>query len=130
MSELEIVKEVYAAINRNDIAAALQLFDPQIVRVEPPGLPSSGTYRGLDEMKAHFLQARNTWAEGSCTPEKFLREGNKIVVFVHVLVRLKNKTEWIDGHASDAFAFKNGKIIEFRTFLDEKSALEWAGIKS
>ena len=126
MTEIETLKELYAAINRNDIPAVLNLFDPQIVRIEFEGSPSGGTYRGLGEIKAHFDQARGTWAEGSCEPEKFVTAGDKTIVFVHVHVRLKDKTEWIDGRVADAFTFKNSKVIEMRSFFENAEALKWA----
>lgn len=127
--EIEMVQTVYQGINQNDIDLALKFCDFEMVRVEPEGFPMSGTYRGRAEMVEHFLAARASWAEGSCTPENFVVSGNMVLAYVHVLVRLKNKTEWIDGHAFDLFTFRNGKIVEMRTFVDRIKAEEWAGIK-
>lgn len=42
-TETEALREVYAAINRNDIPAVLKFFDPQIERIEFEGFPSAGT---------------------------------------------------------------------------------------
>lgn len=127
--ETEVANEIYAAINRNDIQAVLKCLDPEIMRIEPEGFPSSGTYRGHAEFEKHVWQARATWAEGGCTPEEFIVNGDKVVVFVHVLVRLKDKTDWIDGRIADGFAFRNGKATEMHTFIDRQKALEWAGIE-
>ncbi|MBS1968882.1 MAG: nuclear transport factor 2 family protein [Bdellovibrionales bacterium] len=128
-NEIEVVKKFYAALNQNDVPAALECLDPQIERVEFEGTPSAGRFRGLSEMSAHISQGRSTWAEGSCNPERFISEGDKVVVLVHVHVRLKNKTEWIDGRVADAFTLKNGKIIEFRSFMKAEEAFKWAGVK-
>lgn len=35
-AEIEALKETYAAINRNDIPAAVKAFDPQMEWIEPP----------------------------------------------------------------------------------------------
>lgn len=44
MSEqVETLKQFFAAINRNDMDAMTEDFDPRIVRVEPEGFPTSGT---------------------------------------------------------------------------------------
>ena len=128
-TETEALREVYAAINRNDIPAALKFFDPQIERIEFEGFPSAGTYRGYAEVKAHLSQARETWAEGSCEPERFIVAGDKIIVFLYVQVRLKNKPEWSDGRLADVFTFRNGKVIQMRTFAEGQQALEWTGVK-
>lgn len=120
--------EIYAALNRNDIPGVLKFFDPQVERVEPDTPPATGIYRGLAEVEPHFTKARNTWAEGACAPEEFFVAGDKVVVFVHVKVRLKDKTDWIEGRIADGFTFKNGKVTFMRTFLERKDALQWAGI--
>lgn len=127
-AETEALERYFAALNRNDMQAVLQDFDPAIVRVEPEGLPASGTYRGIEVVREHFAKARGTWAEGACTPEKFLTNGDKVVVYVHVRVRLKDATEWIEGRIADGFVFRDGKIVESLTFVERARALEWAGI--
>ena len=125
---LKVANELYQAINRNEIEAALKLFDPQIVRIEFEGFPSSGTYRGLAELKAHLIKGRDTWAEGSCSPEKFITNKDKLVVLLHVNVRLKDKAEWIDARIADGLTFRDGRIIEFRSFIKNEEALKWAGV--
>ncbi len=129
-SETEALRAAYAALNRNDIPAMLEAFDPQIERIEPPEFPAGGTYRGHAEVEAHLSRARETWAEGSCEPEQFIVAGDKIVVFLYVRVRLKDNTEWIEGRLADVYTFRNGKAIQMRTFVDRRQALEWAGAKA
>src|SRR5690348_14674916 len=93
-AEIETLGEVYAALNRNDIPAMLAAFDPQIEWTQFAESPTGATYRGLAEVQSHFSQARDQWAEGSCEPEQLISAGDKVVVFVHVRVRLKHETEW------------------------------------
>ena len=126
-AETDALREAYAALNRNDIDGFMKLFDPEVVRVEPPGFPSSGTYRGLETVKDQFSQARATWAEGTCEPERFTVIGEKVVVSALVHVRLKDRKDWIDGRVTDVFTFRDGKIIDYRSFVEERDALAWAG---
>ena len=128
-SETEVLKQFFAAINRNDMKAMTKDFDPRIVRVEPAGFPTSGTYRGIAQVQEQVTKGRGTWAEGSCDPEKFLVNGDKVVVYLHARVRLKDKVEWIDGRFADGFVFRNGKITEYLTFWERVDALKWAGIE-
>lgn len=129
MTQVEILKEVYAALNRNDIPRVFEFFDPEIERIEFTDLPMGGTYRGHADVYAHFKKGRETWAEGGCHPERFVVAGDKVVVLVHVRVRQKDKMEWIDGRVADGFAFRDGKVVQFRSFLKNKDAFEWAGIQ-
>lgn len=126
----EILTRFFAAINRNDMQAIVRDFDPDIVRIELEGFPTAGTYRGIPEVQAHVTKGRGTWAEGTCEPEKFLENGDKVVVYLHARVRLKDSTEWIDGRFADGFVLRNGKIVEYRTFWERAEALKWAGIQS
>ena len=110
--DVDALKQFFAAINRNDMQAITRDFDPQIVRIEPEGFPTAGTYRGIAEVQEHVKTGRGTWAEGSCDPEKFLVEGEKVVVYLHAWVRLKGRTEWMGGRFADGFVFRDGKITE------------------
>jgi hypothetical protein len=129
-AEMETVRKIYAAINRNDIAAAMQFFDAEAVRIEPPGFPTAGTYRGVAAIQAHIAHGRGTWAEGVCEPERLVPAGDKMVVFCHVRVRLKDHTDWIDGRFADGYTFRNGKVIQFNSFGERQEALDWAGVKA
>ena len=128
-STIEALKLFFAAINRNDMQAMTQDFDSEIVRIEPAGFPTAGTYRGIAEVQEHVTKGRGTWAEGTCEPEKFLVNGDKVVVYLHARVRLKNSNEWVGGRFADGFAFRNGKFIQYLSFGKRAEALEWAGIK-
>ncbi len=127
--DIDILQQFFAAINRNDVEAACQDLAPDVVRVEPPGFPTSGTYRGIAAFKQQFVTGRGQWAEGACTPEQFLQNGNKIVAYVHVLVRLQGASDWVDARIADGFIIREGKIAEFITFPERSEALRWAGIQ-
>jgi|ERR1043166_8374833 ketosteroid isomerase-like protein len=129
-AETEALREAYAALNRGDIPGFVKAFDSQIEWTEPAEYPTGGTYRGLAAVEAHLSQARGTWAEGSCEPERFIVAGQRIIVFVHVHVRLKTEAEWREGSLADVYTFRNGKAVHWRSFLDRRQALEWAGAKA
>ena len=128
-TETEVLKRFFAAINRNDMQAITKDFDPEIMRIEPEGFPTAGTYRGIAAVQEHVSKGRGTWAEGACEPEEFLVNGDKVVVYLHARVRLKESNEWIDGRFADGFVLRNGKIIEYRTFWESADARKWADIK-
>ena len=128
-TEIEALEQFFAAVNRNDMQAITKDFDPQIVRIEPEGFPTAGTYRGIAAVQEHVTRGRGTWAEGTCDPEGFFVNGDRIVVYLHAWVRLKGSTEWTGGRFADGFVFRGGKIIEYLSFAERAQALEWAGIK-
>ena len=129
-AETDSIREAYAALNRGDVPGFVAVFDPQIERIEPADFPAGGTYRGLEAVTAHFSKARGTWAEGGCEPQRFVVADDRVIAFIHVHVRLKHETDWREGRIADVFTFRNGKAIQFRTFFDERQALEWAGVEA
>lgn len=125
----ETLEHFFAAINRNDMQAIVRHLDAEIVRIEPEDFPTAGTYRGIPAVQEHVTKGRGSWAEGTCEPEKFLENGDKVVVYLHARVRLKDSTEWIDGRFADGFVFRNGKIVEYRSFGTRSEALKWADLE-
>ena len=128
-TETEALEHFFAAVNRNDMQAMTRDFDPGIVRIEPEGFPTAGTYRGIAEVKEHVTKGRGSWAEGSCDPEEFLQNGDKVVVYLHARVRMKGATGWVGGRFADGFEFRDGRIIRYLSFGQRAEALDWAGIK-
>ena len=58
-----------------------------------------------------------------------MTQGDKVVVYVHVRVRLKDSLDWVDGRFADGFAFRAGKITQYHSFGERRDALKWAGIE-
>lgn len=127
-TETQALREMYAALNRNDIPAVMEVFDPQIEWTEPAERGEGKNCHGHAELRASFSQSRATWAEGGCEPARFVVAGDKIVVFVDVRVRLKDETEWREGELADVYTFRNGKAMQGRSFNDRQQALDWAGV--
>lgn len=121
---IEIIKQFYAGLNQNHIDAILNLLDENIVRIEF----DAEAFKGLSLMKQNLVSGRSTWAEGACTPLEFFSNGKKLVVDVHIKVRRKNETQWIDAHVADVFSIQNGLIMEFHSFFTKQKAFAWAGI--
>lgn len=125
----DIVKKIYEALNQNDIATIFKYFDSDIKRVEFEGTPMAAAFTGQSEVKVHFESGRATWAEGGCHPERLVTEGDTVIAFVHVRVRLKDKVDWNEGRVVDTFTFRNGKVIEMRSFLKSEDALNWVATR-
>ncbi len=126
-AEIDALRTVYTSLNQNDVPGLIMVLDQQIERLE---LFSGGVYRGVAVVAEHVSRARETWAEGRCEPVRFISAGDKIVVFVHVHVRLKHESEWRDGQLADVFTFRNGRVVEWRSYAQRQEALQWAGIES
>lgn len=75
-----------------------------------------------------MAHGRGTWAEGHCLPEGCFENGDHVVAHLHVRVRLKGASEWIEARFADGFVFRGGRIAEYRTFATRADAMRWAGL--
>ncbi len=83
------LRAAYAAFNRGDIDAAVDLLDPHVEWIEPMEFPGGGAYSGIAGAKRYLTQSRAGAAEVISEPERFIPSGDQIVVFVHARVRPK-----------------------------------------
>jgi ketosteroid isomerase-like protein len=127
-NEIEALRKTYAAHNRKDVGAAVEIFDPEVTWIEPSHYPEGGEHHGIEAVKALLTRALAKWAEGECTPERFVAVGDKVLVVVHIHVRGKGKTDFIDGEHGSVYTFRNGKAIEMRIFDETPDAFEWVGL--
>lgn len=127
-TQTDILEHLFAAINRNDLQAVTRDFHPDIVRIEPAGFATVGTHRGIEAVRENIRQGRGSWAEGSCDPEGYFELADKVVVHLHAWVRKHDATEWMGGRFADGFTFRDGRIIEYRTFWERDEAMKWAGL--
>ena len=130
MSRIDALKETYAALNRNDIEAAVKPFDPEIDWIEPAEYTGGASCHGREAVAAHLAKARATWAEGTCEPERFDAAGDRIVVILYVHVRLKSEADFREGRHAAVYTFRDGCATEMRIFDDIPKAYEWVGLEA
>ena len=92
------------------------------------GIPGWRYYHGQAGAKAYLTQSRESAAEVHSEPEKFIPEGDRIVVFVHARVRAHGSDVWQDVRLADLFTFRNGKAVKMRAFSNRREALHWVGM--
>ena len=124
------LRDAYAAFNRGDIDAAVQLLAPDVEWSEPKEFPGGGAYHGRNGAKQYLAQSRAAWAEVHSEPEQFIPAGDRIVVFVHARVRAKSTDEWQEVRLADVYTFHNGQAVSMRAFADRKEALKWVGLET
>lgn len=124
-ADIEIVREVYAALNRGDAAGFVKDFHTDVERVEFEDSPNGGAFSGIDAVKEHVEAGRSTWAEGSCEPQAFTLIGDCILVAAHVRVRLKDQSDWLEGDVADVFKFRDGKVVSFQSYSENDKAVAW-----
>jgi ketosteroid isomerase-like protein len=125
-----LLRDAYAAFNRNDISAAVQNLDANIEWSEPAEFPGAGTYHGHAGVAGYLSQSRAPWAEGASEPVQFIAHDNRIVVFVHAKFRAKDNPAWTESDLADVYTFRDGTPVAMRAFANRNAALQWVGVQN
>ncbi|MFB7663082.1 nuclear transport factor 2 family protein [Kitasatospora sp. NPDC056138] len=83
-TNLDLVRDIYAAFDRRDLPAVLDALAPDIAWVHPEGMVRygvGGTKHGHDGVKAFLAKVPTVLAGQQVVPEEFVVDGDRIVVF-------------------------------------------------
>jgi ketosteroid isomerase-like protein len=123
-TDLDIMKEAYAAFGRGDIPAILAIMDPkaELEIAGPEGLPWAGSYRGPEGAGRYFAAIESEADVEAFEPHTFLAEGGHVVVLGVETIRSKRTGRSYETHWVHAFTLAAGKIIKFREYCDTATA--------
>lgn len=122
----QVVRNLYAAFERGDMAALERLIAPDATWTyygPPSVLPFGGTRRGPEGVADFFAKVDETLADPVAGQREFLVDGDTVVVpgFEESTV----KATGIRYHADNVHIFKirDGKIVRFEEFIDSGKVL-------
>ncbi len=119
-TNLDIIKEAYAAFGRGDIAAVLSVQAPnvELEYAGPKHIPWAGSFRGLDGAKQFFAAVEAEADIESFEPETFIAQGDRVVVLGFEKVRSKRTGRSYESYWTHSYTLAGGKIIKFREYSD------------
>src|SRR5262245_30558476 len=123
-TNLEIIKNAYAAFGRGDIPAILAMCDPSS-EWDVPGpkeLPWAGTYRGPEGAQKYFATIGAESEVEAFEPQRFVADGDTVIVLGVETVRSRRTGRSYSTHWAHVFTLANGKIIKYRPFYDTATA--------
>src|SRR3954462_11071335 len=109
-ADVELVLAAYSAFARGDIAAATSHLAPDVVWIEPEGVPNGGRHVGPEAVAAYLRASREMWAELESRPEAH-REGRRISVRHHVSGPMMDGTRH-ENTVADVFTIQDGRVVE------------------
>ncbi len=119
-TNLDIIKEAYAAFGRGDIAAVLSVQAPNVEfeYAGPNQIPWAGSFRGLDGAKKFFAAVEAEADIDSFEPQMFLAQGDRVVVLGFEKLRSKRTGRSYESYWAHSYTLAGGKIIKFREYSD------------
>jgi uncharacterized protein len=126
---VEIVRSIYDAINRDDWDAAFDAQSPNVELTTPPRGPNAGTYRGRQECQGFFEDLLGPFEAWSAEPEEFLEGGDQVAVVVKVRFRPEGSTAELELRNGAVWTIREGTVVSVRLFAKPEEALEAAGLQ-
>ena len=132
---VEAVRRIADAWHRGDLDMAYDLYDPEIewdsTRMEALIPDLGGTFHGHEGVRAFWRRWLSAWKDLRFEVQDVVDAGD------HVVVLVRNQRQW--GHRSGietevppyahVFTFRNGKIVRWRGYPDQRTALEAVGLR-
>lgn len=124
----EIVRQVFDAFSRRDLAALTALCDPDVVFDPATGRLAGRTepYRGHDGLRGYLADVARVWEELRSEPHEFIEVDDHVVCTGRVYA-------WGVGRAIDAPAgwvlrLRDGLLVEGRVYETRRAAYEAVGL--
>jgi ketosteroid isomerase-like protein len=122
---VEVVRQLFAALGREDFPAALQLFDSDVEWSTTEG----GDYRGIEGVTNSYVEWMEPWQEHNIEPEEFIESGDdQVLATIHLTARGEHSGMEIDQRFFQVYTLREEKIIRMVEYLDRARALEAAGL--
>lgn len=115
------VDAVYAGFAAGDIPMAISTMAPDIEWSEAQGNPyaDKNPYIGPDAIVSGlFARLGGEWADFAATPEEFISEGNRVVVFGRYSGVYLASGKTLDAPFVHSWTVNDGKIAKFQQYTD------------
>ena len=125
---VELVRRRFEAFNRGDLAAMIELTDPDAVWWDRADDPWAGApHRGRDACFQHLAEILED-ADLHAQPQEFIDAGDRVVVGVRLVGRGRTSGVAFEEHEFHVFTLRGGKVTETREYRRRTEALEAAGL--
>ena len=119
-TNIEIVQDCFAAFQRGDIPAILNMFDDNVERIEPgaPVIPWAGPGKGKASAAEFFGVMGETTDVLKFEPHQYVASGDRVVAVGSWDIRVKATGKSASTDWALDFTLQNGKVTRFQAYLD------------
>src|SRR5262245_10849227 len=118
-SNLHLIRGMYSAFARGDVASVLAALAPQIVWIEAEGFPSAGTYRTPDAvMHSVFRRLAAEWDAFAAVPHEYVCDGSTVVAIGSYSGTFKAISKAFKAPFAHVWKLREGAAVGFQQFTD------------
>lgn len=126
----EVVRELAAAINGDDVQGLARLLDPEVVQYGTRGGVDQGrVIRGREAVLAYWDEIGETWEWQTFEPEQLIEADGVVVALWQETVRIRDSQSDIRSSTASLIKVRDGKVVEMRGYMDSDEALRAAGLQ-
>ena len=121
-SDIDVVREVYAAFAARDAERVEAVLDPDVVFIAVTGgiIGRTEPYRGHEGMREYFRDVARVWEELVLSPREFEEIGDAILVTGRVSAR--SPSRMISGSTGWVWRVRNGLVVYVRVYASAAEA--------
>jgi ketosteroid isomerase-like protein len=128
---IAVVRRAFAAFNERDLAATLELFDPEMefLPQQTATLAREGRpYRGHDGVREYFEDVARLWKELDVIPQEYRDLDDTVLALGRVYARGTDGL-LVDSPTGWVWRLRDGKVIACRVYPAQEDALEAVGLR-
>ena len=126
---VEAVERLYGAFNRRDMAAMLDLIDPEVEWVPVLAVLEGDVYRGHEGFRSWVEALDPDWETFEVDYEELRDLGDRVLAFGHWRGRGRASGVEFGQPATWLYEIKDGRVVRLQTFTDRAEALETLGLE-
>ena len=127
---VEIVRGLLEAFRRRDHERAFDFYDPDIVWEDLSGQDTGGVFHGYEGVRTYWRHWLSAWRDLQFEIQDLRDEGDDVVALIHKQ-RQWGRHSGIETEMPPygiVFTIRNGKVVRWRLYPDQISALEAVGL--
>jgi uncharacterized protein len=129
-SNAELIRTGYQAWNRRDIAAVVQILDPEIEWRGYTHIPESGVLEGREQVRTWLERFLEAWEELEIQVTDLIDSGEQTIALVRFRALGRESGVRVDG-GTDAHVWtvRDGKAVAVTLYQGTHEAFEAAGLQ-
>jgi uncharacterized protein len=125
---VEVVRRIYEAFARGDVATLVSATDAEIRCYDRSGHPGATVFHGHDGLLQLIEDDRQAFEEIRWEPREFTEAGNHVVVPIRQSGRGKASGIPVQDDVVMVWTVCGGKVLELHIYATQREALEAVGL--
>lgn len=119
---VEVVRQVYDAFKRREIAEVLSLFAPDIVITQSTEIPWGGKFQGRDAARECFIRLTQA-INSTLTIERFVDAGDCVVAIGRTQGTVNSSGNRYDVPIAHVWEIQEGLVVSAQFYIDNPTML-------